>query len=266
MAEDSWTVIGRGKGRGKGRANPQPSAQRDNPPLRNHGANQIAEDIQKKAKAWHNSSCRQDLRRIMDKKRPDEGWRIERAVCLAVGSFSRDNWQSRQRSLMQFVAFVDIVKHLQDDGEGQIQCFAQEPQFTESDQTYLASIGVQVIEHHPDANSKALGPIHEHLGPSTFVFEPFMDFDFNGMQSLFSTDPSFYIGSSAKRWIDLSKCHVQSESQATELKAAGLPALAAEKALDFGRTRASCHFPVFEEEPLIFEGLDLYWKQSDEED
>ncbi|RMY09928.1 hypothetical protein D0868_03975 [Hortaea werneckii] len=207
-----------------------------------------------------------DLRRIMDKKRPDEGWRIERAVCLAVGSFSRDNWQSRQRSLMQFVAFVDIVKHLQDDGEGQIQCFAQEPQFTESDQTYLASIGVQVIEHHSDANSKALGPIHEHLGPSTFVFEPFMDFDFNGMQSLFSTDPNFYIGSSAKRWIELSKRHVQSESQATESKAAGLPALSAEKALDFGRTRASCHFPVFEEEPLIFEGLDLFWKQSDEED
>ncbi|KAI6844071.1 hypothetical protein KC340_g812 [Hortaea werneckii] len=202
----------------------------------------------------------------MDKKRPDEGWGIERAVCLAAGSFSRDNWQSRQRSLMQFVAFVDIVKHLQDDGEGQIQCFAQEPQFTESDQTYLASIGVQVIEHHPDANSKALGPVHEHLGSSTFVFEPFMDFDFNGMQSLFGTDPSFYIGSSAKRWIELSKRHVQSETQAAESKAVDVPASAVEKALDFGRTRASCHFPVFEEEPLIFEGLDLYWKQSDEED
>ncbi|KAI6915172.1 hypothetical protein KC318_g114 [Hortaea werneckii] len=202
----------------------------------------------------------------MDKKRPDEGWRIERAVCLAVGSFSRDNWQSRQRSLMQFVAFVDIVKHLQHDGEGQIQCFAQEPQFTESDQTYLASIGIRVIEHHPDANSKALGPVHELLGPSTFVFEPFMDFDFNGMQSLFSTDPNFYIGSSAKRWIELSKRHVQSESQVAESKAADLPASAVEKTLDFGRTRASCHFPVFEEEPLIFEGLDLYWRQSDEED
>ncbi|KAI7627364.1 hypothetical protein KC343_g6021, partial [Hortaea werneckii] len=155
----------------------------------------------------------------MDKKRPDEGWQIERAVCLAVGSFSRDNWQSRQRSLMQFVAFVDIVKHLQQDGEGQIQCFAQEPQFTESDQTYLASIGIQVIEHQSAANSKALGPIHEHLGPSTFIFEPFMDFDFNGMQSLFSTDPGFYIGSSAKRWIELSKNHVQSERQTAESKA-----------------------------------------------
>ncbi|GAB1740761.1 hypothetical protein NU219Hw_g5845t1 [Hortaea werneckii] len=202
----------------------------------------------------------------MDKKRPDEGWRIARAVCLAVGSFSRDNWQSRQRSLMQFVAFVDIVKHLQDDGEGQIQCFAQEPQFTESDQTYLTSIGVQVIAHHTDANSKALGPIYEHLDRSTFVFEPFMDFDFNGMQSLFSTDPNFYIGSSAKRWIELSKNYVQFKGQAAESKAADLPASEVEKALEFGRTRASCHFPVFEEEPLIFEGLDLYWKQSDEED
>ncbi|RMY89181.1 hypothetical protein D0861_04392 [Hortaea werneckii] len=222
MAEDSWTVIGRGKGRGKGR--------------------------------------------IMDKKRPDEGWRIEKAVCLAVGSFSRDNWQSRQRSLMQFVAFVDIVKHLQQDGEGQIQCFVQEPQFTESDQTYLASIGIHVIEHQSDANSKALGPIHEHLGPSTFVFEPFMDFDFKGMQSLFSTDPSFYIGSSAKRWIELSKNHVRPETQTVESEVADLPASAVEKALSFGRTRASCHFPVFEEEPLIFEGLDLYWKQPDGDD
>ncbi|KAI7276711.1 hypothetical protein KC345_g6789 [Hortaea werneckii] len=202
----------------------------------------------------------------MNKKRPDEGWRIERAVCLAVGSFSRDNWQSRQRSLMQFVAFLDIVKHLQQDGEGQIQCYAQEPQFTESDQTYLASIGIQVIEHRPDTNSKALGPIHEYLGPSTFIFEPFMDFDLNGMQSLFNTDPNFYIGSSAKRWIELSKNHVRFERRTAESKAADLSVSSFEKALNFGRTRASCHFPVFEEEPLIFEGLDLYWKHPDGED
>ncbi|TKA25307.1 hypothetical protein B0A50_06211 [Salinomyces thailandicus] len=264
--DEGWNVIGRGKGKGRGR--PQTFLHGLNPPLREYTAEKLGEEIQKKMKAWQRSSCRRELLQILDKQRPEQGWQISQAVCLATGSFSRENWQSRQRSVTQYAAFVDITQHLRSGHEAEIRCYAQEPQFTSVDKEYLRRTDVIVLEQDSATGSPpGLGPASQHLGLGTFVFEPFMDLDDKAMREMFSADLSLYIGSSVRRWMGRASRNGStnvSVQQSSELEHA--VDFQPHPAAAFVRARASYHFPVFEEEPNIFEGLAIYWKEPEDDE
>lgn len=251
--DNGWTTVGKGKG--KGRGGTAAIVDGFNPPIRDYTVEQVTRDFDRKLMAWQRSSCRLELLQILDRQQPDEGWNIENAICFATGSYSRDNFQSRQRSVMQAVAFLDIVQHLETRQDTEIAKFAQEPHFTEIDASYLSSKGVQTLPCEPNKDDRiGLGKASQHLSASTFVFEPFMDLDAAAASELFSVDVPLYIGSSLKRWttqpsIMLGGAHRESAMQ---------------QAIVYMQARRSYYFPTFEEDPNAFEGLSIYWREPGE--
>ncbi|KAK4540117.1 hypothetical protein LTR36_009782 [Oleoguttula mirabilis] len=268
--EDGWTRVGKGKGK------PPAFVHGINPPMRDMTVEKIRVEFDSKMKRWRTSSCRKQVQNILDRQRPDEGWQIGNAVCLATASFSRDNWQCRQRSLLQIVAFIDIVRHLQSGQSTKILCYAQEPEYTPLDKKFLASIGVTALELELASDSLSLGAAAQHLNKTAFVFEPFMDLGLESMRELFGADVRLYIGSSMQRWIDdsnLNNAEIMSDLQESfkgrgaTINADNIEHVRAQsrQATDFVHSRRSFRFPRFEEDPNVFEGLSIYWKEPQDE-
>ncbi|KAK5685450.1 hypothetical protein LTS10_003529 [Elasticomyces elasticus] len=257
--EDGWTKVSRGK--------------RDAPkhvstlaqPMKDLTIGHLRTEFETKSKQWRSSTCRRAILNILDKQQPDEGWQLTEAVCLATNSFSRDNWQARQRSMMQWVAFFDITKHFQTLQEGYIHIYAQEPNYTPLDREFLASLEVQVLDAAIETASKdGLGEAEQHITPSAFVFEAFMDLGSRSVQQLSQGDPALYVGSSVERWLSKSgpdaramANSVQGLRSKHDVPTGTQPTPAS---LDFVATRGTYRMPKFEEDPNIFEGLHIYWK------
>ncbi|KAK0786620.1 hypothetical protein LTR75_013150 [Friedmanniomyces endolithicus] len=213
-------------------------------------------DFKTKSKVWRNSTCRQELLAILDKQQPDTGWQLQEVVCLATNSFSRDNFQARQRSMMQWVAFFDIVQHLQTRQEGSIALFAQEPNYTALDKQFLQS----------------LDTAKQHSLASSFVFEAFMDLGVEAVGDLLGGDPVLYIGSSVERWRE--KPQRSGVASSARRSTAGIATDGgrnddddgeggvARSVAGFTGTRKSYRMPRFEEDPNIFDGLLIYWKED----
>ncbi|EMC94034.1 hypothetical protein BAUCODRAFT_150257 [Baudoinia panamericana UAMH 10762] len=237
--DDGWTHVARGKGRRA--APPAPGL---NPPLPDCSVSQIQDVFHAATRKWMVSTCRTEVLEILDRKKPDDGWQISKVVCLASGSFSRSNWQSRQRSMLQFAALVDIIEHLETDSElesrDKIARFAQDPQYTAVDTEFLGCYGFTVLQSALSAVGKAeLGLAAQHVSPASFVFEPFMDVSTEAVAELCAGDPALYIGSSIHR-------NLTAKSKA---------------AADFMRARGSYRMPAFTEDPNVFEGLAIWWKE-----
>ncbi|KAK4961943.1 hypothetical protein LTR10_002437 [Elasticomyces elasticus] len=257
--DDGWTKVSRGK--------------RDAPkhvstlaqPMKDLAIGHLRTDFETKSKQWGGSTCRRAILNILDKQQPEEGWQLTEAVCLATNSFSRDNWQARQRSMMQWVAFFDITKHLQSLQKGHVQIYAQEPNYTPLDREFLARLKVQVLDAAVETASKdGLGEAEQHITPSAFVFEAFMDLSSRSVQQLSQGDPALYVGSSVERWLSTSGFDARAKAnsvQGLKLKQ-DLPtgAQPTPASLDFVATRGNYRMPRFEEDPNIFEGLHIYWK------
>ncbi|KAK5110600.1 hypothetical protein LTR85_000977 [Meristemomyces frigidus] len=277
QVEDGWTRVGKGKGK------PPVYIHGLNPPMHDMSVEKIRADFDNKMKRWRASSCRKEIHRILDRQRPDEGWQIGNAVCLATGSFSRDNWQSRQRSMMQFAAFFDIVRHLQSAQTAIIKCYAQEPEYTPLDRDFLAAISVTTLDYELASESSSLGAAVQHLNPTSFVFEPFMDLGVESMRELFGADARLYIGSSMQAWVDeanktdlqiradLMKAFIRKDHKISgdwDISAEDIMQVRtqAKQAADFVRSRRSYRFPRFEDDPNVFEGLSICWKEPQDED
>ncbi|KAK5135592.1 hypothetical protein LTR08_005072 [Meristemomyces frigidus] len=269
--DDGWTHIGKCKGKAPVHVHGL------NPQMRDATVEKIRAEFEIKMKRWRNSSCYQQVRQILDRQQPEGGWQIGDAVCLATGSFSRDNWQSRQRSLAQFVAFMAVIQHLQKTQSTKILCYAQEPCYTPLDRDFLASMGVTNLHHDVTSDDFGLGAAAEHLNASTFVFEPFMDLGVESMRALFGAGVRLYIGSSVQRWVDDIK------KSAADIKVdirrrrgvsdEGITAdhidqlkMQSKQAEQFVRSRRSYKFPRFEEDPNVFEGLTIFWKEAQDDE
>lgn len=267
--EDGWTSVGRGKGRRP--VYPQGDTNR---PMRDTTMEKIRADFDAKVKIWRRSDCRKQLVQILHRQRPEAGWQIGDAVCLATGSFSRENWQSRQRSVMQFVAFTDVVQHLQSGQSEKILSYAQEPNYTPMDKTFLTSIGVATLDN---ADDFGLGAATKHFSPTTFVFEPFMDLGVASMKELLDVDVRLYIGSSLQRCIrdsekkdaeiarELKKHNTYKDGE-VKLEDIRLVRAQSQQATGFVQSRRSYRFPKFEEDPHVFEGMTIYSKEPEDED
>ena len=93
---------------------------------------------------FRQSSSRQALKNLLhgplfhsqDHNDEDRPLRIDTAVCLASGSFSRDNLENRRRSLIQLAAFLGVVEVLQAWKEGGLVVVAQDPVYTTVDEAF----------------------------------------------------------------------------------------------------------------------------------
>ncbi|KAK5112735.1 hypothetical protein LTR62_003833 [Meristemomyces frigidus] len=280
---DGWTRVGYGK-------SCPPSYRGGFPPaLRDLSIEALTLEFGVKLKVWRGSTCRKQLLAVLDKQRPDEGWALTNAICLASGSFSRDNFTVRQRSLTQFTAFLDIVKHLQSQQEEDpIAVFAQDPLFTPLDREHLQTQGIQVLDaekyHDRRPSDRGVGEAGGYITTSTFIFEAYMERSETGVRSLLQPDPILYVGTCCNPGVGNKHQRLAHIRTAETIYNApqGKPALShnnrfveddiAEKLRmnelqeKFLRVRRDCYFPPFEEDPNMFKGMRVCWKGEKDED
>ena len=188
--DDGWTHVGRKKG-----ARPT-FTQPVNPADNELTIEKITREFNRNMATWRRSSCRQEGLEMINKHEPDEGWQIEKAVCLGSGSFSRDNVECRKRTMLQFALFMDVVQHLRKSASAHIECFVQDPKYTALDYEFLYSLGVTALECSFIDIHRSSGPAKHHLGPKSVVFDLFMDMEPWQMRDLFTCNLKLYIGSS----------------------------------------------------------------------
>lgn len=136
--------------------------------------------------------------------------------------------------------------------------FAQDPSYTGLDDEFLTHFNIEVLHISQEETmvKKNLAAAQDHLGPQTMLFEFFMDAKSEHVQAIFEADPGFYLGSSWQTWLVRHR-----EAQRTQHNQA--PANIPEEHIN---CRRRLHFPHFEEDPLVFEGLMFHWKEADDED
>jgi hypothetical protein len=255
--DDGWTVIGRGKG---GKVQHVSGLA---PIFKDLTLERLRADFSTKMKLWQASTCRKDTRDILRRQQPDEGWQLENAVCLATNSFSRDNWQARHRSMLQFAAFYDMADSLGRLQGRPLKLVAQEPNYTPLDVDFLADLDVQILAAgKASCSNGGLGEAEDHIHPSSFVFEAFLDLDANTVQRLLAGEPRLYIGSSLAR---LSAKPLSATTGQFRRVQAALKEQQPRPQEVFARSRASYRLPRFDEDPNVFEGLSIYWQNPSEE-
>ena len=70
---------------------------------------------------------------------------------------------------------MDTVEHLQSQSTSLIQLFAQDPAYTPTDELFLTSMGVEVLQLLTEDIPGSLGAAEQHLGPNTMVAELCID-------------------------------------------------------------------------------------------
>lgn len=248
MAQDGdvWTTIPSKKNR-KNRNNAEPAPAI--PPLsRDMSVSKIHADVRTSTHMWRQSTARKQLLSTLHRLKPDQGWSVKKAVCLGSGSFSRDNMESRRRSIVQFAMFLDLVGTL---GVGPKGVWVQEPRYTEVDRSWLESQGYRVLEYEEGAG---LGAAGEYCGAETLVCELFIEHDVRTIEGLFGRDNGLVV-STARRHLNTNEALIR--------KLSGEQKTALDSLLS--RYRA-VYFPHFEEDPQVFEGLEVLAPALEEDD
>ncbi|KJX93123.1 hypothetical protein TI39_contig4392g00003 [Zymoseptoria brevis] len=244
--DEAWTHIpAKGKRKTKSTALLNPS----NPPARDLTLEKLNLEFQTKTKAYRQTTCHRTVTQILDRIRPDSGWKLNKALCLGIGSLSRENFECRRRTMWQFVVFHDLVEQMR--GEGLVlEVFAQEPSFTELDVEFLDILGVKVLETRLGDGTMGLGLAKEQLGEGTLVYEPFIDMNAVMLEELMSAGVGLYVGSSIGGILGR-----RGESEASRL---------VDK---FRAGREMLRFPRFDIDPNVFDGIQVYWtEEKDDQD
>jgi hypothetical protein len=244
MDSNAWTTISRKGTKGRNEQLKTTNAGRMLAgPDKDMTVDKIRNNYAAALKRWQGSGCRKQVLRILDKVREhNEGWHIDKAICLASGSFSQVNQTNNRRALQQFAAFADICRQIQ--GE-KLQIYGQEPLYTAIDKRFLTEVlGVQVLDH--PLRAPGLGPAGGAIDSNAFIFEPFMEYNRQNFARLYAAQPALYIGSPFR-------------DQPAGLRNAD--------AQYWMLTRADSHWPDFEEDSTIFEGIKIFWERpiDDEE-
>ncbi|CAA9959145.1 SRR1 multi-domain protein [Pyrenophora teres f. maculata] len=124
-----------------------------------------------------------------------EDWDIREAICIGIGSFSRD-WAHRWRSLWQLVLFVHVVGKVTAKGaQAQpIACYATDPAFTQIDTEFLSLLEITTLpSSQPPTSSPSPSP-SSVITPQTFLYSPFVDWFLLLPTFLKGKDPAVYIG------------------------------------------------------------------------
>lgn len=117
QSEDGWTVITHGlsnlsldKGQGEGRR------KREGQDLDTVGSmpstvqgltiDTLMKDFEKRQERWRDTACARQVKDLLCGRT----WDVQEAVCIGIGSFSRD-WEHRHRCMWQLVLFMEVVGH-----------------------------------------------------------------------------------------------------------------------------------------------------------
>ena len=245
---NEWVTVGRSKG-----GRPKQSHEYDKLD-RETTVDSIRAGFDQSTALWKGSPSRRALVELLGGNLFSSDFGIRKAVCLATGSFSRDNLQNRRRSMLQFAVFIDILRHLERLAKVKIDVLAQDPMYTIVDVDFLSTLKVQVIGPH-SSDSKPLPcdlqEVKPHLGQTTFVYEPYMNTSLDDMELLCSGDVGLYIGSSWRKetfMTDASGVRVFHTRLSTLVRS-------------FHADRRAQQFPLFSAFPGAFDGLVIYWKE-----
>ncbi|KAK3722959.1 hypothetical protein LTR37_002104 [Vermiconidia calcicola] len=257
---DGWVSVKRGKG-----SRQLCSTPRQPLPDRHITVQTLEAKYDRDMQTWKQSACRKELRQILDKKQPDEGWQIKEAVCFASGSFSRDNWEAQRRSMLQFVAFIDTAQYIEAGSSDTIGLFAQEPMYTPVDVEFLSGMGIKV---------STLRAVRYNMESESMMFELFMDMNLDAALNMVTIGPKLFIGAAlTSRLAQFSKHLTDAEireylqipaEMATPPQSDKLCRVASRLKDDFEVQRLFYKFPRFDEDPKVFEGLNIYWKEPRE--
>ncbi|KAH6882097.1 hypothetical protein BKA58DRAFT_13633 [Alternaria rosae] len=186
QSDDGWTVITHGlasvslDGKGKKEADAGSFPTRI---VEGLTAEKLLEDFRLLQERWEDTLLAQQVKDIVEKS-ADSKWGVEEAVCIGIGSFSRD-WAHRWRSMWQLVLFVDVVGQLNaENKDTKIQCFAQDPAFTNLDIEFLSHLSITVLD----------SDLQVHITSHSFVYSPFVDWFLLLPTFLKSKDPVLYVG------------------------------------------------------------------------
>lgn len=150
---------------------------------------------------------------------------------------------------MQFAMFLDLVEMV---GE-EVEVLVQEPRYTEVDYDWVGSQGFTMLKYeHTDG--AGLGAAREHCGPQTMVCELFIEHDARTIEDLFSLENGLVI-STARRHLNTNETLIRKLSGQQKM---GLD--------DLLKQYRAIYFPPFEEDPQVFEGLEVLAPELPEDD
>lgn len=113
--DDGWTVIthglsnlsvGNGKKKGKGVRNNARAGSMPTDIVQGLTAEKLLRDFHNRTEKWKTTACARHLEDVLGKNE----WDINAAVCIGIGSFSRD-WEHRHRAMWQLVLFMSVVSY-----------------------------------------------------------------------------------------------------------------------------------------------------------
>ena len=113
--DDGWTVIthglsnlsvGNGKKKDKGNRSNAQAGSMPTDLVQGLTAEKLLQDFHNRTEKWKTTACAQHLEGVLAKRK----WDVENAVCIGIGSFSRD-WEHRHRAMWQLVLFMSVVSH-----------------------------------------------------------------------------------------------------------------------------------------------------------
>jgi hypothetical protein len=145
----------------------------------------LLEEFRTLQERWEGTSLARQVEGLIGERE----WCVEQAVCVGIGSFSRD-WAHRWRSLWQLVLFVAVRELLllqnqqKNEEKMEISSFAQDPAFTALDEAFLRALDIDVLEEG----------LQGRIGKQTFVFSPFVDWFLLLPRFLKGREPVLYVG------------------------------------------------------------------------
>ncbi|KAK4998180.1 hypothetical protein LTR66_002556 [Elasticomyces elasticus] len=181
VMQDGWTQVTH-KSRPKD-SRTSTTQTREPPQIKDLTLAQIQRDYRGIRKQFEQSACWSKLRSLINLRRPERGWEIDTAVCLACSSVCFD-WQRRWRSLWQLVVFTCIVDFLKVESPN-MDIFAQEPRYQPLDHALLDSLGIRTLQD-PEAE--------RHITPKAFVFVAFLEWHRELDIVVDGKDSALYIG------------------------------------------------------------------------
>lgn len=263
MDDDGWEHVTRKNVR---RTFKQQTINTASPPTdRDLTLDRLRETYKARMSAWRDSSCRAELRRLLDQTRPDEGWQVDNAVCLASGSFSSDNVMLRNRSMTQFCAFMDTVEHTQSTSDKPITLHAEELFYSPLDVEFLRSLDVNVHNHGGRDKYLENPIVRSPFGPNSLVFELFLDSSsLPTVMELLRRDIKMLFGPSLPaRFIGIDKRTADTCSkQLPTLKFDDVKALVA----PFQARMAARHFPRYDPDPSVFHSMSVWLREPEDDE
>ncbi|KAJ5033043.1 hypothetical protein J3E74DRAFT_423783 [Bipolaris maydis] len=200
QSEDGWTVITHGLSKVSLSEKSQGATALPTLIVKDLTAEKLLGDFKTLRERWKIRALAAQVDGVIEGRE----WGVEEAVCIGIGSFSRD-WAHRWRSLWQLVLFDHVVGRLQKrNNKTEIRCYAQDPAFTPLDTEFLSLLSITSLESGLEAK----------ITTKSFVYSPFVDWFLLLPTFLADRDPVLYIGNEI---LDDYSMYAQSEEKKERL-------------------------------------------------